>query len=445
MKKFFFVLVFSSLLFSLNEVRAYTSSDASNATFLAEQGIIMSQSSTKWYRLDDTITRAEAIGIALKIKWITLPNNYTCKNYFIDAPYNPSNNWICRAVELAKDNGIVSWENIKARPADPITRSEVLAMIMHAALNNSLSIVPKWYKFSTDTVEWQQNIFYAAEDMITVTGTNYDYTTRPISVNYFPNRNATRAEVFSFAEGILNNTNSDSLDQFWLWLADNIFFELDSTDASYWIYKLRFWTKREVCNNGCRAVYPTISIQTRKMSVTDELIEVWYGEFQGVKIVKGVMYLHYKTHDMCEGNNYITFNDRFSFRFAYICQADTFLEDSTILNFTNDMYEFNSIDVLRTYYELLNNAEEWTTYLRNQAYFAYQMRAPSWASEETFHSWYKNVTSVIFRENTLKDLWDNTYEFLVDMTESGVKTTYKVKSKVDLANFKINNISSVKQ
>jgi hypothetical protein len=73
------------------------------------------------------------------------------------------------------------------------------------------------------------------------------------------------------------------------------------------------------------------------------------------------------------------------------------------------------------------------------------MRSPAGVLEETFVSWYKNVTSVIFREDTLKNLGDNTYEFLVEMTENGVKSTYKVKSKVDLANFKINNISSVKQ
>ena len=39
-----------------------------------------------------------------------------------------------------------------------------------------------------------------------VTGTKYDYSTRPISVNYFPNRNATRAEVFSFAKNILSRS-----------------------------------------------------------------------------------------------------------------------------------------------------------------------------------------------------------------------------------------------
>jgi hypothetical protein len=73
------------------------------------------------------------------------------------------------------------------------------------------------------------------------------------------------------------------------------------------------------------------------------------------------------------------------------------------------------------------------------------MRSPAGVSLATFESWYKNTESVIFREDTLKSLGDNTYEFLVDMTEGGVKSTYKVKSKVNLEKFTIDNISSVKQ
>lgn len=73
------------------------------------------------------------------------------------------------------------------------------------------------------------------------------------------------------------------------------------------------------------------------------------------------------------------------------------------------------------------------------------MRSPAGVSLETFQSWYKNVETVTFREDTLKSLGDNTYEFLVDMTDNGVKSTYKVKSKVNLENFTIDNISSVKQ
>ncbi len=73
------------------------------------------------------------------------------------------------------------------------------------------------------------------------------------------------------------------------------------------------------------------------------------------------------------------------------------------------------------------------------------MRSPTRVSLDTFQSWYKNVTNVVFREDTLKNLGNNTYEFLVDITENGVRSTYKVKSKVDVANFTIDNISSIKQ
>jgi len=47
---------------------AYTNLDLSSAQFLAQQGIIMTQSVDADYRFDDKITRAEVIGTALKIK-----------------------------------------------------------------------------------------------------------------------------------------------------------------------------------------------------------------------------------------------------------------------------------------------------------------------------------------------------------------------------------------
>ncbi len=56
------ILIFSGSVF------AYTASDLDTANFLTNQGIIQKQTNPKNYRLDYTITRAEAIGIALKIK-----------------------------------------------------------------------------------------------------------------------------------------------------------------------------------------------------------------------------------------------------------------------------------------------------------------------------------------------------------------------------------------
>jgi|GEM_PF-1129057 len=68
MKKLLLIFSLFSLLFSLSEVRAYTSTDVSNANYLANQDIIVKQSTTTGYRLDARITRAEAIGTALKLK-----------------------------------------------------------------------------------------------------------------------------------------------------------------------------------------------------------------------------------------------------------------------------------------------------------------------------------------------------------------------------------------
>lgn len=56
-------------LFSLSVALAYTSSEVGNASVLANMNIIVDQyENPAAYRLDDTITRAEVIGIALKIK-----------------------------------------------------------------------------------------------------------------------------------------------------------------------------------------------------------------------------------------------------------------------------------------------------------------------------------------------------------------------------------------
>jgi hypothetical protein len=63
MKKFLSLITLIPLLGC-----AYTSTDLSNASYLADQGLIVKQSTAASYRLNDRITRAEAIGTALKLK-----------------------------------------------------------------------------------------------------------------------------------------------------------------------------------------------------------------------------------------------------------------------------------------------------------------------------------------------------------------------------------------
>ena len=116
-------ILLSSLIATSILASAYTATDVSNANYLAEKNIIVQQSSETKYRLDNTITRAEVIGIALKIKGIILPEDYQCKGHFKDAQ---NNDWICRAVELAADYAIINASNEKARPNDMISRAEAL-------------------------------------------------------------------------------------------------------------------------------------------------------------------------------------------------------------------------------------------------------------------------------------------------------------------------------
>lgn len=64
------LLLFSLLSFVLyiGVSLAYTQVDMDNASFLGDKGIITKQLNAFGYRLDDTITRAEVVGISLKIK-----------------------------------------------------------------------------------------------------------------------------------------------------------------------------------------------------------------------------------------------------------------------------------------------------------------------------------------------------------------------------------------
>lgn len=80
MKKLLLSFVLCFLYFVLSEAHAYTSADVAIANGLADANIIVDQrTNPDKYRLDDSITRQEVIGMTLKLKNVALPNNYTCK------------------------------------------------------------------------------------------------------------------------------------------------------------------------------------------------------------------------------------------------------------------------------------------------------------------------------------------------------------------------------
>lgn len=207
-------LLLSSLIIASIAVFAYTQTDVDNSTYLAGKWIITSQSTTAGYRLDDTITRAEVAGIALKLRGTTLPEGYICKRYFWDVIRN---DWVCRAVELATDAGIVSRTNRVFRSQERITRAEALSMIVRASkisLQEPRRITQSdgtiWSLYSDvknlGFTQWQADLLDSISDckIFNKWVSCEDGADTNIAIkNFKPNSFATRAEVFGFAKNIL--------------------------------------------------------------------------------------------------------------------------------------------------------------------------------------------------------------------------------------------------
>lgn len=168
--------------------------DIDTISFLVDKGIVARKNSTEEYRLQDKILRQEVIGMALKIRWIKLPEYYFCKDYFSDVRYNPQNNWVCRAMELAADDGIISRSNTRARPSDFITKSEALAILMKAAKISYPKNVSR-EGYSQKLLQWQVDLVDAAEkNSVILSGENFG-----------ANELAYRWDVFKWAKNIISD------------------------------------------------------------------------------------------------------------------------------------------------------------------------------------------------------------------------------------------------
>lgn len=438
MKKFQ-LIVLSSLVVTCGVFA--TPADENNANLLAGEGIIVDQSSNPAnYRFGDKILRQEIIAIALKMKGVELPKDYTCKKYFSDVT---ANDWVCRAVELAADNGIISRSNKYANPGMYITRAEALAII-----SNIVWFRAHWasiyFNFET-TQPWQRKVFNRFYDnnitpKDSVIKTSYypeSQQTYISSIEFYPNSFATRNFVFDLVKEIYVNhkgslgdivTDNDSIKTMlqgtWVMVDyDKITstHEMDFLGFNFgdWKYNEVEWSSYEFqshfkVNNG----------------FLPDSIE-WAIDVNGVKFIKWSVWW------LCWDTIYATYTKTSVITFYFgSCSKDTFIDDVKYLNFKTDSFNFWAVDLLKIYYSHLSG---------KNFYSAYSFRFPKWVSEDTFIWWYKNVETVTFREDTLKSLGDNIYEFLVDMTENGIKSTYKVKSKINFEKFTIDNISSVKQ
>ncbi len=188
MKRFYLIAALSLLTLS-STAWGYTNTDIIYAQALAKNGIIVDHSSEpEKYRFDDTISRAELTGIALKIRGATLPEDYACKSYYSDVT---TNDWICRAVELSADAGLVSRERKTFDPGKDISKSEALSILMKS-MGITIETGADRTGYDADVVQWQVNVLESALKHNIISSAK----------DFAPNRSATRADVFSIAVSV---------------------------------------------------------------------------------------------------------------------------------------------------------------------------------------------------------------------------------------------------
>lgn len=168
----------------------------SDGNVLASFGIVKKQDSEEAYNLNSNVLRQEVIGMAMKLWKFNLPEDYKCKKIFKDVSSTKPNNWICRAVEIGAENGIISTLNKSFNPESSITRAEALAILMRAAgIKIDESNQPSQY--SDVTIAWQINLVNTA----------FSYSFIDDTDTFRPNDKATRGEIFNMAKRILKSKN----------------------------------------------------------------------------------------------------------------------------------------------------------------------------------------------------------------------------------------------
>jgi hypothetical protein len=148
--------------------------------------------------------------MAVKLSGQTLPTDYGCKWYYLDVSNINPNNWICRSVEIAADNWIVSRSNSIFRPEDRITRAEALWIIMGASKINSKT-ASESSSFWDVNITWQIKTTNKALELWLIDQENI----------FRPNQNATRWEIFEVIKRIIatpvsSNTTNNSSSSSWI-------------------------------------------------------------------------------------------------------------------------------------------------------------------------------------------------------------------------------------
>jgi hypothetical protein len=134
------------------------------ASDLAERHIITHRDNPSDYQVSSLLLRQEIIGIALKIKGITLPDDYECTNIFKDVTSLKPNNWVCRAAEYAVKNNIVT-KNRLFNPLVNVSKVESLAMIFSAFELPFQTFSNPDDVFYPNTQDWQKAVLSYAKHL----------------------------------------------------------------------------------------------------------------------------------------------------------------------------------------------------------------------------------------------------------------------------------------
>lgn len=178
---------------NINTDSALPISTSSDAYILSSQGIIKEQNTIKAYNLNNNVLRQEVVWMAIKLGGFKLPDDYICQKIFSDVFQNKPNDWACRSIEVGVEAGIISSANKLFRPESTITRAEALWILLKAAWVSVESSDENSEYFKDVSVQWQVNLVNTALNNWIIDPAKY----------FYPNKNATRAEIFSFARKLL--------------------------------------------------------------------------------------------------------------------------------------------------------------------------------------------------------------------------------------------------
>ena len=148
------------LTFMVPACFAISERDIHHAQLLVSNNIIVDRTDApELYRFDDTITRAELVGVALMMHGIDIPEDYRCREYYDDV-HKKTASWICRAVELAAKEKLISRVNDLFRPQAQITRAEAYAILLESSdLDYRNNPDLEYQALDHDIVDWQKKLY----------------------------------------------------------------------------------------------------------------------------------------------------------------------------------------------------------------------------------------------------------------------------------------------